>query len=129
MEKTTAEKIAKLVEQFGESVPVLDRKKLLGIIPVTIRHGWLWVEDNDSTWRVFLANGKSTHQPLDGTLVGADIRKDNSERKTGPGELTGTWTSAVSVWPITDEKEALSVFGRILSGINLAFRHHCGNEV
>ena len=121
---SNAEKISRLMERFGRSVQIFERKHVLGFIPITLSRGWLWIEDANDHWSVTLANGKTTHQPLDGPALGADFRKDNGERKIGPFDLTGAWKSAISMWPIRNEKEAARVFGLITSRIDLAYRYH-----
>lgn len=120
-----SQKIGKLVEKFGKSVQIFERKRVLGFIPLTLSRGWLWIEDTHDHWSVILANGKMTHQPLDGHAFGADFRKDNGERKVGPLDLTGAWKTAVSMWPIRNEEEAVRVFNLISSRVDLAFCFHC----
>jgi len=120
-----AQKISKLVERFGKSVQIFERKRVLGLVLVTLSRGWLWIENANDHWSVTLANGKTTHQPLGGPALGADFRKDNGECKVGPLDLTGAWKSALSMWPIRNEEEAARVFSLIASRVNLAYRYHC----
>lgn len=119
-----SQKISKLVEKFDKSVQIFERKRVLGFIPFTLSCGWLWIEDECDCWAVTLANGKTTHDSLDGPALCVNFRKDNGERKVGPLHLTGAWKSTLSMWPIENEEEAIQVFNLIQSRVDLAFRLH-----
>ncbi|MDO8507041.1 MAG: hypothetical protein Q7S53_00545 [bacterium] len=120
-----SQKIAELVKRCGKSVQILEKKRMLGFIPVTHSRGWLWIDDANDHWSVTLANGKTSHQALGSKAFAADFRKANGERKIGPSDLTGVWKSALSMWPIRDEEEAVRVFDLIVSRIDLAYSYHC----
>lgn len=119
-----AEKIGKLVERFGKSVQVFEKKRVLGFISITHHRGWLWIEDAGGHWSVTLASDKAEHQPLNGPALCADFRKDNGERKIGPLDLIGAWKSTLSMLPIRNEEEAIRVFNLISSQIELALHFY-----
>ena len=132
--ETLVQKIEMLAEQVGNAVQVVEgveRKRVLGSTSRNVFYGWLWIEEKKARWggkaywRVFLANGEKTHQPsVDDPCFAADFQKANGQpyRRFG---LTGAWDSALSMWPVRDEKEATRIIDLVSSRINLAYKYHC----
>ena len=122
---SNAQKIIELMKLFGRSVRIFERKRVLGLFSVTLSRGWLWIDDAGDHWSVTFANGETVHQPFWGPALGADFRKNDGERKIGPLDLTGAWKTAISMWPIRKEEEAVRVFSLVASRVDLAYRYHC----
>ena len=116
-------KIAELRKRFGDSIQVFRWRKIFGLIPIKLFLGWLWIEERDDYWSLSLASGKSSNNHFwSGPVYGADFRKDNGNRKIGPLGLTGAWKSALSMWPILEERKASQVFALISSRVDLAYQ-------
>lgn len=114
----TASQIKELFTNHGEKVQI---GKAWGIFS----KGWLSIKDNGDFWHVMYINGKDTHQPLSGPALAADFLKASGERKIGPMNLTGSWKSALSMWPVKDEREATLIFEIIKNYVGQAHRFNC----
>ena len=111
-----SQKIQTLFNAHGETVQIGKRFGLFS-------RGWLWIEDNGDSWHIDVANGRTSHDPLGGSVYGIDVRKDTGERLKKPG-LTGAWESAISMWPVRDEGRAEGIYRHVATRIDRAFAYH-----
>lgn len=118
-----AEKIQKIKNKCGEVVEVLERKKILGIVPYTKKHGWLRISENNDHWSVAVTNGKTTHNSLNGPAFAVDFKKENGERKIGPSRLTGVWRSIIFMNIVSEEKEIKEIFDLVVSKIDIVNKY------
>ena len=108
-----AQKIERLFNRFGESVKVRRRIRLFGLIPFTVGSKWLWIEEKPAYWLVYVASDKDSHNGRGPKMIAAEFLKESGERKIGPLYHTGTWKSAISLWMVLDETEAIGIFAAI----------------
>jgi hypothetical protein len=111
-----SKRIEALFSKHGESVEI---GRTLGIFS----KGWLSISDRGDFWDILYTSSKDTHsyQPLYGPALGADFLKASGERKIGPRDLTGAWKTALSLWPVRDEREAVAVFETVKGYIERAY--------
>ena len=72
---------------------------------------------------MYLANGKKTHQPLDGPAFAVDFLKIDGSRYIG-SDLPGVSKSVISMWPVRDKEEAAQIYDLVSSRISLAYANH-----
>src|SRR3989344_3198250 len=116
-----ADRIRALTGRFGGSVPVYAQKKIFGLIPVKRQTGYLWIDDEADRFNVSTADGKtSSYSPV----YSVNFRKDNGERATGPGDLTGGYKTAVTLWPVRDLKVVIKISDEIGAKVDQAYDFH-----
>jgi hypothetical protein len=72
--------------------------------------GWIAIEDEDDSYFVHYTSDKDSHNRAFGaTSYAASFEKGTGDLKPGPGDLTGAWKTAISLWPVRDPAEAASV--------------------
>ena len=121
-----AEKILKLVELRGTSVPVYRQVKFFWFIPLRFLIGYLWISDERTHWGVTIANGETSHNRAFGARAyGADFRKEDGERRIGPPGITGAWQTAITMWPVRSEEKAIEVFNYVAGLVDQAHAFHC----
>ena len=116
-----ADKIRALTDRFGGLVPVYAQKKIFGLIPVKRQTGYLWIDDEADRFNVSTADGKtSSYSPV----YSVNFRKDNGERAAGPGDLTGVYKTAISLWPVWNMDEVVNIFNKISAKVDRAYDFH-----
>jgi hypothetical protein len=110
------QKVADLLAKYGPTVPVYRRHSWL-FFRWRSREGWLWVEDHDQYWTIWVSSFRTIGLPGGSPPVAADISKETGERWQRHG-LTGAWRTAISAWPVNDENVARQIFELVVERVN-----------
>ncbi|MCI5060696.1 MAG: hypothetical protein MRY79_06465, partial [Alphaproteobacteria bacterium] len=56
--------------------------------------------------------------------LGVDFSKETGGRRVVPGYLSGAWESAISMWPVENEKRVLEVYKDVRRMVDSAYSHN-----
>ena len=115
----TISAIHHLLDKYGT---VLEIKKILPwyLLSIKVNDGWLVIDDNDGHYFITWSTYPQSHNVLARPLYGVNICKETGALRSKHG-LTGAWKTAISIWPISDKKEAQEVFSMMLRLINRCY--------
>lgn len=118
-----SQKIRALYERHrGQPIQVFETEKILrGWISFEKSRGWLDIQDEGNYWAVTFMNGQDGRSLLDEPTYGADFTKDTGGRMISPPLLTGAWKTAITTWPVEEEKEANRIFDHVSRMVDLAY--------
>lgn len=118
---TVAQKIEAIIKHHGDSAPITKPSTFLWGLFSWLRpnKGWLWLEDHNDYWSIYLASDKHYHNGVGSAYV-VDVSKSTGLLKNDI-RSTGAYKSAVSLWPVRDPDEAHAIYINILNKIDIVY--------
>lgn len=128
----TGEKCQKLYDRFGDLVELREYIKLgtwiFGRKWFSKHVRWIWLDDKEDYWMVWLPNGKHSHSRIFGArMIAAEIRKSDGEMNYKssiiPSLTTyGAWETII--YPhMVEEDRAKEIFEIITNRIDRAYKY------
>lgn len=104
----------------AEKIKALYKKKGKTFKLGFIFGNWLWIDKEKDCWNVTIASGPDYHNSLWGPAYSADFNKKTGERLSTTG-FTGVYETAVTMWPIRNEKKAVRIFSYVAEEVDSAY--------